>query len=60
MTTATGFEHEYFCTPRPGEDGPRIEKYSAYRYNEQGYAVSTIQVVRCTECAAATYNGVKA
>ncbi len=58
MTTAA-LEHEPFCLPRPGEDTPRIEKYSAYRYNEQGYAVSTIQVVRCTECGAATYNGVQ-
>ncbi len=55
----TPFEHEPFCLPRPGADTPRIEKYSAYRYSEQGHAVSTIQVVRCQECGAASYNGVQ-
>ncbi len=58
MITTT-LEHEPFCLPRPGEDAPRIEKYSAYRYNEQGIAVSTIHVVRCTECAVAAYDGVQ-
>ncbi len=56
MTTT--FEHESFCGPRPGEDAPRIETYGAHRYNEQGFVIGTARVVRCQECAAATYDGV--
>ncbi len=59
MTTAAAPTHAEFCLPRPGEDAPRIETYGAPRYNEQGYLVSTVRVVRCQECGAATYDGVQ-
>lgn len=60
MTTTVALEHLYFCTPRPGEDGPRIEGYSVPKYTADG--VSQIGVVRCTrcmECGVIAYDGVQ-
>ncbi len=56
MTTT--LKHEGFYLPRPGADAPRVETYGANRYDDQGHPIGTVQVVRCQECAAATYDGV--
>ena len=60
MTTTTdpNLRHEDFCTPRPGEDAVRIERYRLPTYGPDGInAVGSVAVVRCLECGAATYDG---
>ncbi len=51
--------HEHYCLPQPDADAPRIERYTLPRYGPDGIVtVSEVEVVRCTECGAATYDGV--
>lgn len=51
--------HADFCLPRPGEDAPRIEAYRAPKYGPDGLTpAGSASVVRCVECAFATYDGV--
>ncbi len=58
MTTDTALVHADFCTPRPGEDRPRIERYHAPRYGEDGLTpLGSVLVGRCLECGAASYDG---
>jgi len=57
-TGPTISRHADFCLPRPGEEAPRIEAYSAARYGPDGLTVvGSTQVVRCQECGFATYDG---
>lgn len=56
--TSTELRHADYCMPRPGEDAPRVEIYTATRDDDQGHPVATVRVARCMECAAATYDGV--
>ena len=59
MTTTT-FEHQPFCQPRPGEDAPRMERYSIARYGQDGTTrMGDVLCIRCAECGNATYDGVK-
>ena len=58
MTTT--HPHEPFCLPCPGEDAPRIERYSIARYAPDGQTrIGEVLCVRCVECAVATYDGVR-
>ncbi len=58
MTATTNLAHADFCLPRPGEDAPRIERYTAPRYNQDGSrVVAVVAIERCLECGNATYNG---
>lgn len=52
--TTPRIAHEEFCLPRPDEDGPRIESYSATGDDVNGRP-RTLNVTRCVECGAATY-----
>ena len=56
-TTPTNLKHEEFCLPRPGEDAPRIERFRAPTYDGGVYATGSVEVCRCIECGAATYDG---
>lgn len=57
---ATALEHLYFCTPRPGEDGPRIEAYTSPRYSQDGISqIGAVRCVRCLECGVTSYDGVQ-
>jgi hypothetical protein len=59
MTALTLAEHAPYCTPRPGEDGPRMETYGAPVYSADGKTqIGSTRVVRCVECANASYDGV--
>ena len=59
MITTT-FEHQKWCLPRPGEDAPRMERYSIPRYGDDGkMKVADVLCLRCMECGNATYDGVK-
>jgi len=59
MSTLT-LKHEDFCLPRPGLDEPRVESYYATSYADDGITIAgNIRVVRCCECAAASYDGVQ-
>lgn len=58
MTATDALEHAEWCRPRTGLDEPRIERYTVPRYDADGKRVlEVVAVVRCQECAAATYNG---
>lgn len=63
MTTkpdTTNLKHEDFCLPRPDEPQVRIESYPVDKYGPDGVKkIGTVQVVRCIECGAATYDGVR-
>lgn len=54
---ADTLRHEPFCTPRPGEDRPRIERFRAERTDEWGHVASRPVVTRCQECGVQTVTG---
>ncbi len=47
--------HELFCLPRPDEDGPRIESYTASGSLTPDGRERKWLVTRCQECGAASY-----
>ena len=47
--------HELFCLPRPDEDGPRIESYTATGTVDSEGRERKWSVTRCLECGATTY-----
>lgn len=52
-------DHEAFCTPQPGEDGPRTERYTQTRHSEDGTTIAArVLTIRCQECGAASYTEV--
>lgn len=56
-TQAEKIRHEEFCTPRPGNDGPRIESYDHLVDDlESGRSRPAFKVTRCMECGAAYYD----
>jgi len=58
-STPTIPRHADFCGPAAGEVAPRIEAFRAAKYGPDGIApAGFVQVVRCVECAFATYDGV--
>lgn len=46
--------HEEFCLPRPENDEPRLEQYTAIGDDSKGHE-RALTVTRCIECGAATY-----
>ncbi len=59
MTALTLAEHAPYCTPRPGEDGPRMELEHIPVYGRDGKTqVGSTRRVRCIECGNASYDGV--
>lgn len=49
--TTDPITHAVFCTPQPGEPGPRIDVFRAERTDDNGHVISRPLVRRCLECA---------
>lgn len=55
-TEVRALRHEEFCLPRPGEQAPRIERFTATSDDPTtGKSIPTHDVMRCLECGAANY-----
>lgn len=55
--TVSKVRHEEFCTPRPGEDGPRIENYLHFADDvATGRSRPVARVTRCLDCGATHYD----
>ena len=54
MTSTSTIEHQRYCLPRPGEQEPRTETFTAERYGPDGTVTSRPTVERCIECGAQT------
>ena len=56
-TTHQRIDHAEFCTPRPGEPGPRLETFRAERSDENGRVIGRPLVSRCIDCGEQTVQG---
>lgn len=60
-SVADKVRHEEFCLPRPGEEQPRLEQFTAYGDDPgTGRSRATHKVTRCLECGAAHYQQIGA
>ncbi|MEJ7831921.1 MAG: hypothetical protein WKF79_03335 [Nocardioides sp.] len=50
-------KHAEFCTPQPGQPGPRIESFRSERTNDTGHVIARPLVTRCVDCGEQTVTG---